>query len=235
MGGPEASEPSLEESVVICDVIDVNTIAKAFTNTEEAAKAISSDIVLEQQEENGPVYPTQAAAEAAVKASLAEDETLAESVYRLPVFSVSTSSPAAAAAWIVKGYALLADNIEEVDIRKIISGKEAAKFIYKAADFTDGSFTILKTTDGKQASGHIERTADYQILLFIADNGSFDLNKEEDMIADPAVIVRTSKTEPAPEPEPTPSGGGGSGGGCSAGWGALALLAIVPLFARRKK
>ena len=35
-------------------------------------------------------------------------------------------------------------------------------------------------------------------------------------------------------PQPAPSGGGG-GGCCSAGWGALALLAIVPLFARRKK
>ena len=34
---------------------------------------------------------------------------------------------------------------------------------------------------------------------------------------------------------PQPSGGGGGGGGCSAGWGALALLAVVPLFARRKK
>ena len=36
-------------------------------------------------------------------------------------------------------------------------------------------------------------------------------------------------------PQPAPSGGGGGGGGCSAGWGALALLAVVPLFARRKK
>ena len=232
MDAPVATIPKIANSVVISDDIDVAAIAEAFTNTEEAAEAISSDIALEQ-EGNGPVYPTQDAAEAAVKASLAEDETLAESVYRLPVFSVSTSSPTAAAAWRVKGYALLADKIEDVDIRKIISGKEAAKFIYKAADFTDGSFTILKT-DGTQASGHIDRTAKYQILLFIADNGSFDLNKAEGIIADPAVIVRTSKTEPAPEPEPTPSGGGGSGG-CSAGWGALALLAIVPLFARRKK
>lgn len=232
MAAPEATIPTIADSVVISDDIDVTAIAKTFTSTEAASEAISSDIALEQ-EGNGPVYPTQDAAEAAVKASLAEDETLAESVYRLPVFSVSTPSPTAAAAWIVQGPALLADNIEDVDIRKIISGKEAAKFVYKAADFTDGSFTILKT-DGMQASGHIDRTAQYQILLFIADNGSFDLNKEEGMIADPAVIVRTSKTEPTPEPEPTPSGGGGSGG-CSAGWGALALLAVVPLFARRKK
>ena len=36
-------------------------------------------------------------------------------------------------------------------------------------------------------------------------------------------------------PQPAPSGGGGGGGCCSAGLGALALLAVVPLFARRKK
>ena len=232
MAAPEATRPTIADSVVISDDIDKTAAAEAFTSTGAAAEAISSDIALEQ-DGNGPVYPTQEAADAAVEASLAEDETLAESTYRLPVFSVSTSSPAAAAAWIVQGPALLADNIEDVDIRKIISGKEAAKFVYKAADFTDGSFTILNT-DGTQAAGHIDRTAKYQILLFIADNGSFDLNKAEGIIADPAVIVRTSKTEPTPEPEPTPSGGGG-GGGCSAGWGALALLAVVPLFARRKK
>ena len=36
------------------------------------------------------------------------------------------------------------------------------------------------------------------------------------------------------QPQPAPSGGSG-GGGCSAGFGALTLLAVVPLFARRKK
>ena len=36
------------------------------------------------------------------------------------------------------------------------------------------------------------------------------------------------------KPAPAPSSGSG-GGGCSAGFGALALLAVVPLFARRKK
>ncbi|WP_294192279.1 Synerg-CTERM sorting domain-containing protein [uncultured Cloacibacillus sp.] len=37
------------------------------------------------------------------------------------------------------------------------------------------------------------------------------------------------------KPAPAPSESGSGGGGCSAGWGALALLAVVPLFARRKK
>ena len=43
----------------------------------------------------------------------------------------------------------------------------------------------------------------------------------------PVTIAAVTKPAPAPS--------GGSGGGCSAGWGALALLAVVPLFARRKK
>ena len=47
-----------------------------------------------------------------------------------------------------------------------------------------------------------------------------------------APVILASVKDSAPQP--APSGGGGSGG-CSAGLGALALLAIVPLFARRKK
>ena len=49
--------------------------------------------------------------------------------------------------------------------------------------------------------------------------------------SDAPVILASVKDS---APQPAPSGGGGSGG-CSAGLGALALLAIVPLFARRKK
>ena len=45
----------------------------------------------------------------------------------------------------------------------------------------------------------------------------------------PVTIAAVTKSAPAP------SESGGGGGGCSAGFGALALLAAVPLFARRKK
>lgn len=45
-----------------------------------------------------------------------------------------------------------------------------------------------------------------------------------------APVILAAVKDSAPQPS-----GGGSGGGCSAGWGALALLAVVPLFARRKK
>ena len=39
----------------------------------------------------------------------------------------------------------------------------------------------------------------------------------------------------SPQPAPPSGGGSGGGGGCSAGFGALALLAAMPLLARRKK
>ena len=50
------------------------------------------------------------------------------------------------------------------------------------------------------------------------------------MVGTPVTIAAVTK----PAPAPSESGGSG-GGGCSAGFGALALLAVVPLFARRKK
>ena len=45
----------------------------------------------------------------------------------------------------------------------------------------------------------------------------------------PVTIAAVTKSAPAP------SESGSGGGGCSAGFGALTLLAVVPLFARRKK
>ena len=46
-----------------------------------------------------------------------------------------------------------------------------------------------------------------------------------------APVILASVKDSAPQPAPS----GGGGGGCSAGFGALALLAAVPLLARRKK
>lgn len=48
-------------------------------------------------------------------------------------------------------------------------------------------------------------------------------------VGTPVTIAAVTK------PAPAPSESGGSGGGCSAGFGALALLAVVPLLAHRKK
>lgn len=49
------------------------------------------------------------------------------------------------------------------------------------------------------------------------------------MVGTPVTVAAVTK------PAPAPSESGSGGGGCSAGFGALALLAVVPLFASRKK
>ena len=47
-------------------------------------------------------------------------------------------------------------------------------------------------------------------------------------------FVLNATVSATPE-QPAPSGGSGGGGGCSAGFGALALFAAVPLLFRKKK
>ena len=58
--------------------------------------------------------------------------------------------------------------------------------------------------------------------------GEVTIPGDGDMVSIPVTIAAVTKSAPAPS-------GGSGGGGCSTGLGALALLAIVPLFARRKK
>ncbi|WP_455598915.1 Synerg-CTERM sorting domain-containing protein, partial [Cloacibacillus sp.] len=65
--------------------------------------------------------------------------------------------------------------------------------------------------------------------VFIKDGGEYDLDGEEDgTVIDPIAIIRQSKP---PVPKPTQHGGGG----CTAGAGALAMLALIPLWMRRGK
>ena len=62
-----------------------------------------------------------------------------------------------------------------------------------------------------------------------ASTVTFTTEGEVTIPMDGTPVTIAAVTKPAPAPS------GGSGGGCSAGFGALALLAVVPLFARRKK
>lgn len=192
------------------------------------AAAISSDIKADDLEVmEGAVFIKGAKADEIITASLAQ-QTL-QKTQPLPVFNVGTDKAVAAASWRVKGAALLADTVESVDVRKIVSAAEVLKFTYTAdpASFADGCFTILDAA-GKTASGAVDAASDYQVLLFIADNGIYDMNKNAGTVTDPAVIVKTAAA-------PVPPAPGGSSGGCVTGCGALALLAAVPFVIRRKK
>ena len=71
-----------------------------------------------------------------------------------------------------------------------------------------------------------EYDAETSTVTFTTE-GEVTIPGDGDMVSIPVTIAAVTKSAPAPS--------GGSGGGCSAGFGALALLAVVPLFARRKK
>lgn len=68
------------------------------------------------------------------------------------------------------------------------------------------------------------------VVTAVAPGSATITAKANDETATCAVTVSAS-----PQPAPPSGGGSGGGGGCSAGFGALALLAAVPLLARRKK
>ncbi|MCD7876448.1 MAG: Ig-like domain-containing protein [Cloacibacillus porcorum] len=225
---PQPKQPDVDNSVEISKDIDISETPAVYDNVEAAAKDISSDIKAEELEvSDGSVSLKDARTEEIVKANL-EDGAALESVITLPLFSVRTEKEKTAiSAWVVKGSDLLSDTIEKVDVRKIVSTTELLKFQYKASGFTDGSFTVLGM-DGKLATGAVDKDKRYQLLLFIADGGKYDLNDADGVITDPAAIVKTGGT-----PVQKPSGGSSSG--CSAGFGALALLALVPLALKKKR
>lgn len=152
--------------------------------------------------------------------------------YMLPIFTATKTAGSTAGiiacSFTVNKADLLADTPEEVELLKIKGKTTTLAFEYsdKAEDFLkDGYFTI-QTTDNKIADRAAAFTADkYKVTMFIKDNGEYDLDPTAESILDPAAIVKASET-------PTPSGG--SSGGCSAGFAALALLALIPLAVKRK-
>lgn len=74
-----------------------------------------------------------------------------------------------------------------------------------------------------------EYDAETSTVTFTTE-GEVTIPGDGDMVSIPVTIAAVTKSAPAPS-----ESGGSGGGGCSAGFGALALLAAVPLLARRKK
>ncbi len=152
--------------------------------------------------------------------------------YMLPIFTAVKTNPSAdivACSFSVKSSDLLAKTPQEVKLLKIKGKASTLSFKYsdKAEDFLkDGYFTIQTSGDNKIADKAAAFTADvYKVTMFIKDNGEYDLDPTVESILDPAAIVKTSTKSPD----------SGSSGGCSAGFAAIALLAIVPIVVRRKR
>ena len=84
------------------------------------------------------------------------------------------------------------------------------------------SFLKIYNKDWSSFGGTFDGEAYYNVVLYIADNGPYDLDGAEGTITDPTAIVRYGAQKQ--------SVSGGSGGGCSAGFGAAALFALPALW-----
>lgn len=172
---------------------------------------------------------------AAVKAGKLEAGTAVEGAQTLPIFTAAGNEPreVIAAGFAVSGDVLAAETPKDVRLLKVFpDNREGALFDFAAVsdDYKDKTFTVLDSANAvpeKIVSGD-----SYTLVVFIKDCGDFDLdNMDNGSVTDPVALLQTKSTggsNPA-------DGSSSSGGGCNAGYGLLALLALVPAALRRKK
>lgn len=96
-------------------------------------------------------------------------------------------------------------------------------------DVTDGRFQIFDHTGKKLVSTQISGKRDdtlssYRLVIYVKDNGDFDLNGESGVVVDPVVVAKNSSTY-----------GGSSGGSCATGAGIVAAIAALVALRRRSK
>lgn len=214
-----------------------------------AARAVTPTIAAKLESYIGPLYAQVVNTTAAAAALLApagftaEDLSLddssqttlsaaavksavlrASAVFPLPIFSATASGKTLNSfAFVVPREQLLAKTPQAVRLYKISGKGKSLPFAYTdvidPTKLKDGSFTIQKMTD-TVAPKDAELTDDsYKITMFIADNGAYDLDTNLGTILDPAAIVSQTQS---------------SSGGCSAGFGIMALLLLLPFAAKKR-
>lgn len=204
-------------------------------NSEEAkTKEKVSDVVnaLEMNgmtasdfiETGGKVTPTKdTMAQAAGGVSVNE-------VTPLPVFEApAETGKVTMVAFTYSGKDLMVESKKAADVKvlKKLGASESAYFKYESnpAKFADECFTILASGTNTVVTV-LGDESQYDLALFIAKGGRFDLSKSPTTVADPAAIIASTA-----EPENPKS----SGGGCALAFAPFALLLAIPLFFRKKK
>lgn len=146
----------------------------------------------------------------------------------LPVFSadVTENGKIAAIGFELTGNEFFAKNPSDVLLMKVVSSDKGVLFDYEdtPSDFDDGEFTVMK--GGNVHTGAIVAGEKYQLVLFIKDGESYDLDLDENgVVVDPLALVGAA--ENADDDDKKPSGG------CSAGY--FAPFALVPFVLRKRK
>ena len=232
---PEESPKDIITAIPGVIYIDVTSADAKKEAVEDVVAAVGGVLKAEDLVVNEETALIEAAESTVVKAAEKEladkgERATVAKVRPLPVFAVESGDITEAGAVVavgfeMKGSEFLAAKPEEVRLLKV-QGSAAGKFFEYTSDpkaFGDGSFTVQDENDAVFA-GTFDADTKYKLVLFIKDNGEFDLRSAEREICDPAAIVQTESKASS-----------GSSGGCSAGFAALALIALLPLAMRGKK
>ncbi|WP_455595030.1 Ig-like domain-containing protein [Cloacibacillus porcorum] len=233
----EKDNPVTKDKDVPADVKPATPVIKPATEENTKALAASADVPVKffTATADGNITVDPVIAKKTVASVMSDDAAVApKTIVTLPIITATISDGKVAALAMKTTGAQLgaaANNIvSDITLIKILKDETGAKFGYTAepAGYADQSFT-LKNADGNNLAftDKIDPAATYTLILFVKDNGEFDYDKTMGSVIDPMAMAMNEAKAPKPS--------GGSSSGCSAGVGVLALLALLPLAAARRR
>ena len=199
---------------------------------EDIAAAVGVDVSVFRVGLNGVLYLNSETVNAAVKDAEDRDNLKVTAIIPLPLFSVKVSAAGkiAAAGMIISGDRLMAETPQKVALVKTRPDGTGEFFTYAEDQDAIGNkrFTLQTMDDKTMApTDKIDPAQTYKLVLYIQDNGGFDIDPADCSIIDPVAIVKLAEETPAPS--------GSSSGGCNAGVAGIMLLAVIPLLTRAAK
>lgn len=229
------------KDVNISGIIPVGKVVTTYTDAVKPVGATSSmlyDIIAAagtsaesfRTNSAGIVFLASEKVNAAVDKACELNLVEAERIRPLPVFMMNATQTGrlTVSGIILDGSALMAGTPEEVSLVMTRPDGTGEFFAYAEDQDAIGNkrFTLQRMDDTLMGPKEtISPDEQYKLIMYIQDGTNFDFDAADGSIISAAALV-TLKEEPAAE---QPVHSGGSGGGCSAGFGALALLAALPL------
>ena len=202
---------------------------------DELAKTLGVSMSSFKVNEKGIVYLVDAVVQTAIVNAISDDNIVLEKAVSMPIFKTQVSAAGATAvtAFIISGDKLMANTPQDIKLVKTRPDGTGVFLTYAAASsgYTDGHFTIQNMDDSVMAAdGTIDASASYKLVVYVKDGGACDIDPTAGSIIDPLALIKTSQKQPS-------DGSGSSSGssGCNGGFAAAALLAVLPVFRRRRE
>ena len=211
---------------------DVESTEVVVTSSADKADIVATtdfnEADLTVDDETGELAVTDTVVNKAIESlAIAGSDVTLTTKFPITKANIATSGNVATFACDVTGSALGVSNTKDLHVMKVLGDGTGQMFewVTAPADFGDKKYTLFEQGTSTVYSGDIVSSDTYTLCAFVKDGGSFDLDGEENgTVIDPMAVVKVEGKAPSHS----------SSSGCSAGFAALALLA-VPFIIKRKK